>query len=208
MWMLTLPIGRIENPRDVMYPEILIYTNSKLFKAVNGSIVLTTPVNGFSTENSKYPRTELREMADLKNRAFWNTSNGRHVMHFGGSVTILPASEPRVSIAQVYCANDDVVQIRTQIRNKTTIIDVTNNGTLINLLDSNYKLKKRFNISIFIENNVISVLYNNKTSAVVKLKDSLQQCYFKVGTYPQYFNSSSSEKAEMTLSNCNVTHVY
>jgi hypothetical protein len=208
MWMLTLPIGKIENPRDVMYPEILSYTDSKYFKVVNGSIALTTPVNGVSTENSKYPRTELREMADFKTRAFWNTSNGRHVMHFGGSVTILPTSVPRVSIAQVYCENDDVVQIRSQIKNKTTTIYVTNNGTLSNVLDNNYRLTRKFNISIFIENNVISVLYNNKTSAVVKLKKSLQQCYFKVGTYPQYFNISSNEKAEVTLSNCNVTHIY
>lgn len=207
MWMLTLPIGKIENPTDIMYPRILNFTNSN-FRVINQTIVLSTPVSGVSTENSKFPRTELREMADFNNRAFWNTSYGSHIMHFTGSVTILPIIVPRIVIGQVYCGNDDLVQIRSLIRNKKTIIDVVYNQTVISVLDQEYVLRKRFNVSIFVGSNDISVIYNNNTTAIAKLPNSFEGCYFKVGSYPQYYNASSSERSEMRLSILNVTHVY
>jgi hypothetical protein len=206
MWMLTLPIGKIENPRDVKYPEIVNYTNSN-FRTVNGTIVLRTPVKGVSTENSKFPRTELREMADLKTRAFWNTSYGRHIVHFTTSVTRLPKTVPRVVIGQLYCEDDDLVQIRSLIRNKTTIIDVVYNK-VVHVLDAKYKLGKTFSISMFVENNIVSVMYNTNASAVINLPNSFKDCYFKVGNYPQYHNATSSEISEVRLSRLNVTHVY
>jgi hypothetical protein len=142
LWVLTLPTGKIENPTEIKGASLLKYKNSKYFTINSSAIVFKAPVNGVSTENSHYPRTELRELYDANTQASWNMSQGIHIMRFKGSVTVLPTTVKKTVVAQIHGGDDDIVQFRCWTNSKGTLFDVFHNGMIYGTLDSNYTLGK------------------------------------------------------------------
>jgi len=78
-WKVTLPIG---NPSEIKPPEILEYAKVEVLKdfmytdSTDGSLVFYT-YPGYSTRNSSYSRTELREqMIPGSNNTNWTFAQG------------------------------------------------------------------------------------------------------------------------------------
>jgi hypothetical protein len=81
-WKLTLPAGREGQPLEIRQPRLKSLANGTYIRLTpDRGVQFRAPVGGVTTENSNYPRTELREMtADGRREAAWSSTSGRHVM--------------------------------------------------------------------------------------------------------------------------------
>ena len=62
-WFLTLPVGPAGDPDSIDQPELLDYRSEWFDLTPDGTgVVFRAPAGGVTTKNSKYPRSELREM--------------------------------------------------------------------------------------------------------------------------------------------------
>ena len=207
LWVLTLPTGKFENPTEIEGVSLLNYKNSKYFTVSNNTVVFKAPVNGVSTQNSNFPRTELRELYDPNTQASWNMSQGIHIMYMKGSVTVLPTSVPKTVVAQIHGEDDDIIEFRVWIKAKCTVFDVFHNGMVYGILDNNYTLGKVYSLKVVGANSTISIFYNDMDNVALRVPSVNDACYFKAGVYPQYYNKSSTEYSEARLYSLNVTHM-
>ncbi|MDC7221393.1 MAG: polysaccharide lyase family 7 protein [Spirochaetales bacterium] len=206
-WKITLPF---DQAKEVYQPDFKTYVHPDFFRTTkdNDGVIFTAPVAADGTDattvNSKYPRSELREMAyGGQAEANWDTDNGRHVMKIVQAITHLPDVKNEVVAGQIHDAHDDVVMIRLH----GTKLFVEAEGVNKGVLDENYELGTKFEIEISAENDVIGVRYNKDVE--VKFNVHKEGCYFKAGVYTQS-NLSKGDAAdaygEVVIYDLNVAH--
>jgi hypothetical protein len=179
-WYLTLPTGADGDPDTVQAPRLAAYSSS--FFEVNESkdgVVLTAPVDGVTTKNSSYPRSELREMAG-EQEAKWSNGSGTHTLRATEAVTELPPSKPEVVAAQIHGGDDDVLQIRLEGRH--LMVQYADGAEQVTL-DPDYQLGTPYDIEIVAADNSVQVGYNGVVKADLPLSGSTW--YFKAGAYVQ-----------------------
>jgi Alginate lyase len=88
-WYLTLPIGSPGSP--TLINDLSKYLNRDHFyvNETAKAVVFVAPVGGVTTKNSKYPRSELREMMNGQ-KADWSMTQGFHSMTAVESIHKVP----------------------------------------------------------------------------------------------------------------------
>ena len=142
-------------------------------------MVFTAPVDGVTTRNSCYPRSELREM-NGEQEASWSNGSGTHTLRATEAVTELPPSKPELVTAQIHGGDDDIMQIRLEGRHLMVQYD---DGAKQVTLDSDYQLGTPYDIEIVAAENSVQVGYNGEQKADLPLSGSTW--YFKAGAYVQ-----------------------
>jgi len=205
-WKLTLPVaGTSSKPKEITQPALDTFSLAPYFTR-GGEAELTFQANagGFTTSNSVYPRSELREMANGgTSEASWSTGSGRHTMEIEEAITHLPEVKPEAVAGQIHDAEDDVVMIRLEGKH----LFVEGGGTDLGNLDSSYTLGTRFTVKMLAENDHIKVSYNGQEKVDVARKTS--GCYFKAGVYTQSNTSkgdAASAYGEVRMFSLRVTH--
>ena len=181
-WKLTLPTGAAGHPTEIRQPQLGQFSAPGTFwlDELGRGVVFRAAAGGVTTENSRYPRSELREMtAAGATEAGWSNAQGTHVMSITQAITALPAAKPHVVAGQVHDAEDDILMIRLE-RNR---LFVEADGDDIGVLDSNYQLGTQFTVEITATPAGIGVSYNG--SQVVALSKISKGLYFKAGCYTQ-----------------------
>jgi hypothetical protein len=186
-WYLTLPTGNEGSPDTIENPNLAKFTN-EFFKLNNSrdGVVFSARADGVTTENSSYPRSELREMNGSE-KASWSNTSGSHTLDVCEAITKTPSAKPEVVAAQIHDGGDDVMQIR--LEGKTLMVQY-NDGKSEIVIDPNYVLGTPYNVRIIAENSKVDVLYNGQKKAELPLSGS--GWYWKVGAYVQ----SSTDKGE------------
>ena len=211
-WKLTLPVDGCDDNKwsdEVTQPTLSSFRDARYF-TVNSArgVVFRARVDGARTSsNTKYPRSELREMTDRgEERASWSnrsSSNGVHRMTMEAAITATPSNKPHVVAAQIHDEDDDVMMIR--LYGKELVVDANDSKVRL-LLDAGYQLGKRFTISITASNGNIRVVYNN--SRTVDYKRSGTGMYFKAGCYtlsnPSY--DRGDQFGEVVIYKLSVSH--
>jgi Alginate lyase len=144
-WYLTLPTGDEGDPDTVHQPDLATF--SSRYFALNDTgdgVVFTAPVDGVTTKNSRYPRSELREMNGPEEAA-WSNTSGVHTLTVSQAVTHLPDAKPEAVAAQIHDGNDDVLQIRLE---GTRLLAQYDDGAQQVELDPNYTLGTRYTLTI------------------------------------------------------------
>lgn len=206
----TGPIGSNGKPLEVKQTALATYQHVKHFFVSGGGVVFNAPTNGYTTTNSSYPRSELREMAARGTKlASWSNRSGVHEMRILQAVTKLPKGKPHVVCGQIHDAEDDIVMVRLEGRR----LFVESNGKEVGLLDANYVLKTKFHLRIAASSGGIRVAYNGNKAVVDLPKKVGSGWYFKAGCYTQASSkvSSSSPKygtgeGEVIIYSLQVTH--
>ncbi len=183
-WKLTLPIGS-GSPTEIKQPELSTYFIDPWFMlspdcmSARFRAHTSSPV---TTNNSNYPRSELREMTDggTKN-ASWSNTYGTHVMFIDEAITAHPVGKKHVVAGQIHDASDDVIVIRLEM--PKLFVDI--NGTEGPTLDPNYALGKRFTVKFVAANGRVDVFYNGDPSPKYSLIKNISDSYFKAGVYTQ-----------------------
>jgi len=163
---------------------------------------------GDTTQNSRNPRSELREMnADGSDEYNWSFKSGRHSMEVVGQVNRLTRVKPHVVIAQIHGADDDLTVFRVE---GAKLYLTKGDDTHAYLLDPNFQLGKRYTLRFDVVDGKCSYTYNGvKPSFTVSSSDT--SAYFKTGNYLQSNpttapSESTSEYSEVVVYSVTVTH--
>jgi hypothetical protein len=177
-WYLTLPTGAEGDP-DTVEGESLKTLDNEWF-TLNESrdgIVFTANAGGVTTENSNYPRSELREMNGSE-KAAWDGRKGTHVMELDQAITQVPATKPDVIAGQIHGGDDDVMQIHLSGDLLTVKYD---DGDKEVVLDDSYQLGERFTVKIVSSDSRVTVWHNGELKADLPIFGTAS--YFKAGVY-------------------------
>lgn len=197
-WKQTLPIGSSRKPKEITQASLGTYIHNLFFRTNTEctGVVFRAPVNGVTTSNSGYPRSELREMASNgKSLANWSTTAGTHTMTIDQAITAVPKVKKHVVAGQIHNADDDVIVIRLEY--PKLFVDI--NGKAGPTLDANYTLGKRFSVKFEASNGKIKTYYNGSAKPVHTLTKKGSGNYFKAGAYIQ--SNCSKEKKKTCDSN-------
>jgi hypothetical protein len=204
-WRLALPTGK-DDADQVDQPELATFQDKKYFhvnKAQTG-VVFRANAGGTTTDGSKYPRSELREMKDDgDDEASWSSESGVHTMTITEAITSLPQEKPQVVAGQIHDDEDDVVMIRLE---KSRLF-VEADGDEVGLLDKAYALGTKFTVIVQATDKGIRVTYNGRTT--VTYDKTGDDWYFKAGCYTQS-NEDEGDAAdaygEVVIYDLKVTH--
>jgi hypothetical protein len=177
-WYLTLPTGKEGSPDTVDAADLKNY-DSQYFK-LNDSrdgVVFTANAGGVTTENSHYPRSELREMKGSQ-KASWDGRSGTHTMELDQAITKVPATKPDVIAGQIHGGDDDVMQIHLSGSQLTVKYA---DGKKDVVLDNSYRLGERFNVKIQSSDGQVKVWHNGELKADLPIYGA--ESYFKAGAY-------------------------
>ncbi|MFC5695019.1 polysaccharide lyase family 7 protein [Pseudomonas sp. GCM10022186] len=214
-WNLTLPVGE---------PAITIETTALLggyrdqfFQPTTDSLFFWTPVNGTTTANASYPRTELRETyADGRLRN-WTYAGADNVLSANLSVSQVP-STGKIVIGQIhaYGSTSPLLKLEYQFKTKTNTANIVakvrnspNDGTstVIPLL-SGIPLNQRFSYVIDLSpNGQLSVMVNSSLwSQQLSSEWAPKPLYFKAGVYTQDNTGYETEAGAATFYNLKIEH--
>lgn len=183
-WYLTLPVADSgpHDPETIEQPELNGFSMAPYFQvnSEGDGVIFQAPAGGATTKNSKYPRSELREMSDGGTReASWSDTEGTHTMVVREAITHLPSVKPQVVAGQIHDESDDIIMIRLE----ESHLFVEANGKDIGTLDSSYQLGKVFTVQVTAAEGHIKVSYNG--SQKVDYAKTGSGWYFKAGCYTQ-----------------------
>jgi hypothetical protein len=175
-WYLTLPTGSEGQPDTV---EDLARYASEWFRLNDSKdgVVFTANAGGATTENSNYPRSELREMIGGE-KASWDGRSGTHTMELDQAITKTPSTKPDVVAGQIHGTDDDLILIHLSGRTLTVKYD---DGSKRAVLDPSYQLGERFRVKIQSSDGHVKVWYNGELKA--DLPVYAEKSYFKAGAY-------------------------
>lgn len=200
-WKLTLPVGGVKKPTEIQPAELVAgYSNPPYFRiGDDGALTFFSPVNGVTTQNAKYARTELRELLDPSNdNNNWNPGSGTHLLSATLKVTQVP-STGKVIIGQIHGFGDGarpLVKLQYNNGNIEALVKLNpNSATDTKFSLGAVKLGDMLNYEIKADNGKLFVSVNGKTVVADVNKWNGSSVYFKAGVYPQDSEGGSSEGA-------------
>lgn len=212
-WKITLPIDDPDRsgtqPLEIFQPELETYALNPWFVTTAGcdAVRFRNAVNGVTTPNSSYSRSELREMTDNgTEHASWSSTSGTHTIVVTQAITSLPNDKPHVVAGQIHDSSDDVTVFRLEGSN---LYVTDGNDSHHHLITSNYTLGTVFEAKFVVSDGEIEAYYNG--SLETTLSKSFSGGYFKAGAYTQANcgNSSpcsSDNYGEVIVYDVTVTH--
>ena len=183
-WKLTLPIGQSENPTEIQQPELASFIFDPWFivAPVGSGVRFRAAVNGVTTKNSDYPRSELREMTNNgMTRAAWLSKSGTHTMFIDQAITAVPKKKKHIIAGQIHDKNDDVIVVRLDHPK----LHIKVGDKIVRTLDSDYVLGERFTVKFVVKGNKTSIYYNGNQNSAYTLNKEYSSAYFKAGAYTQ-----------------------
>lgn len=172
-----------------------------------------------TTDNSRYPRSELRERtangsADIS----WSNSSGTHTMIIDQKVTRLPNKQRHLVVGQIHDSNDDVTVFRVEgsdsnynsipIQFWATIGDNTHGNKILD----GYTLGERFQVKFVATPGRIETFYKGQNDAnfrsVQVLHQTISGAYFKAGAYTQSNCDSDREGSGCSADNYGEVIIY
>jgi hypothetical protein len=207
-WKLQLPVKSEGGgtPKEVKEAALTSFVSNDHFylNQQRDGVVFKANAGGATTKNSRYPRSELREMtSDGRSNAGWSNTNGTHTMTIRQAITHLPDVKNQLVAGQIHDSSDDVVMIRLE----GSRLFVESGGKNIGDLDTNYTLGTVFTVKLVAEKSAIKVYYNDELK--VTTAKSGDSYYFKAGCYTQTNTTkgdSAASYGEVTIYDLAVSH--
>jgi hypothetical protein len=201
IWKLTLPVG--DDGPDEHFPIEGDYY--PWFVDTGDRLVFRADVDGVTTTNSGYPRSELREMNPDGTRAAWSSSKGLHTLTGACEIRKVPGLKPSVVIAQIHDAADDVVMLRLDGDVLYLYESLgKDQGAVKHPLLASYRLGATLTYSIAASPTGITAVVNGKR---VDVKRLCEGAYFKAGCYCQANETNGTGYAEVAHKDIKVRHI-
>ena len=193
IWKITFPYGSGSKPLE-LYPA---RTDDKCFISTVEGFKFIVPQTGVKTPNTKYPRSELREMTSKGERAAWDLQKGIHTMTWEGSIDKVPTEKPEMVYGQIHDDSDDVFRIKYA---KNEIFALYKDEKL-GALYKNYTLGTPVRLAISVMDGKVQIS-SAESSLFFTPKVKHGGCYFKCGAYPQGLKGES----QVTVKSLSVRH--
>ncbi|MGH8447129.1 MAG: polysaccharide lyase family 7 protein [Solimonas sp.] len=221
-WKLTLPVDaqghKVGEAAEVLPPVLTAGYRSNWFRtAADGGLDFWAPVNGATTDESDYPRSELRELVDADDdNVNWSAGDDA-VLAANCSILRVPAGNGKVVIGQIHAfGGPPLVKLRYQFKAATqtgrldALVNVlpTDTGTTAYPLATDIPLGKAFNYRIEVHGNVLTMSADGGATTTLDIASAWQQYsfYFKAGVYVQANGDSSSDGGWVRFYKLGVSH--
>ncbi|MFY0539187.1 polysaccharide lyase family 7 protein [Nannocystis pusilla] len=183
-WKLTLPVDTDHpgSPDEIEQPELASFVDPLYFHLndAQDGVVFRAHAGGTTTDNSGYPRSELREMIDQgADEAAWSSSRGTHRLFIDQAITHLPGEKPHIVVGQIHDDEDDVIVFR--LEGSKLFIDL--NGDDGPVLTEDYQLGDRFTVAFEVSDDHVDCYYDG--AFIYSHPQAFSGAYFKAGAYVQ-----------------------
>jgi hypothetical protein len=178
-WTVMLPTGTQGDPDN----EYIIGRSipNTLFVEDGAVVFRTDVVNGVHSPNSKYARTEAREMADANwTKASWTSAGPRWIEADLAIDASHLSTRKRINGVQIHDGGDDVCQVMLHETQGLGLMH--NDGKTFESIDPSYR-GERFTCRVEVNANRIQVRYNGRVA--VDIPETGTGWYWKVGCYSQ-----------------------
>lgn len=188
--------------KEVRMPQLATFEQKPYFwtEGASTGVFFRAPVNGKTTPNSKYPRTELRQMYSNGDPAAWSNKSETWSMEARMAFTRLPSGKPHLVGMQVHDGSDDVTVLRLE---GNDLWATNGDNPHYDLLNGNYVLGTFMLVKIEARKGGGFRWYINGTP-VATIPGVKKGCYFKVGAYVQDNEGPSSEVGEVCFKSLRV----
>jgi hypothetical protein len=215
VWSLQLPIGSPGSPTTIPPSQLKGadgYENPSYFwtDKNDGSMTFWAPEKGVTTPNSKYARSELREMNSNGSAADWKLS-GSHKL----TATLrIPQVTTNVCVGQIHLGSGGPSTkplLELYYRPNGDIIAGTENspegGQTLHTI-GNVPLGTKWDYVIGVSGgNKITVTVNGKTTTYsIPSSFNSYRMYFKAGSYNQSSSNSTSKGAKVKFYVLTIAH--
>src|SRR3954447_6403711 len=198
-WAVTLPAA--DAPVTVAQPQLATYSEAPSFAVHGCAVQFEAPVDAATTPNSKYPRSELREMTDGgRSKAAWSSSAGRHELDVDLAFTQLPVDKPHVVGAQIHDASDDITTLRLE-GSKLWISGGAHSHVF--LVTDDYRLGPRLHLTFVVQHDEVQAFVDGRLVATID--EAFDGAYFKTGAYVQ---ANCAKSAPCDATNAGAVLVY
>lgn len=217
-WKLTLPYNQSGNysghPIEIGAKQLTAgFKDPHFYTDANGAMIFWCPVIGSTTGNTKFPRSELREMLEPGNEDRNWTSSGTHILEGRCRLLQIP-SYPKVVIGQIHSytgKSKPLVKLQYYKGRIEALIKLSPFSGKDKLLKfAEVDLNSDIAWQIQFKDAVLSVTVNGETQSENMLEHDQrwadQTFYFKAGAYPQDDKGEISEGARVAFTQLRVSH--
>ncbi|HSC84918.1 MAG TPA: polysaccharide lyase family 7 protein [Pseudomonas sp.] len=219
-WNLSIPVG--EPATTINTPLLANGYQDDYFKNIDGTLFFWAPVNGSTTLNAKYPRSELRETyADGKLRNWYYTAADNY-LKAALKVTQVP-STGKIVIGQIHTADSNEPPIKLSYQYKST----SNTGSIVAIyrlapglatqsvaILNGVPLGQSFTYTIRLTpGGTLTVYVKTPSITTVRWTARLdpawaaQSMYFKAGNYVQDNVGDSTEAGSVSFTDLTIEHL-
>ncbi len=214
VWQLQLPTGSPGKPTTIQPAQLKGpngFTNGNFFTdKTNGSMTFWTPEKGVTTPNSKFARSELREMNSNGTAADWQLP-GTHRLSATVRVTQVPKS---VAVGQVHLGSGGSTKPLLELYyapsgNITLGIENSPAGGQTRHEVGNVPLNTQWSYVVSITGgNKINLQLNGGSTRTWTIPSSFKGygMYFKAGSYNQSSSSSTTQGSKVKFFALNISH--
>lgn len=217
-WNLTIPVG--EPATIITTPLLANGYQDHYFKNINGTLFFWAPVEGSTTKNAKYPRSELRETYADGSKRNWKYQDADNTLNATLKVTEVPSTgkivvgqihnvegdDPPIKVQYQYSASDKTGKIVAIYRVKPGIDSVS--VTIRNGVPMNQAFSYTIRLTPAGTLAVYTKVGNSTTERWTTKLDkawAAQTMYFKAGAYVQD-NSGTGESGAVQFTSLQILH--
>jgi hypothetical protein len=210
---LQLPLASGDSVKQITDPELETYTSEYFYSGEDGAIVFWCPVNGATTPNSHYPRTELRERAAGGD---WEIT-GHHKLTASFKMLENPASKGTI-IGQIHGnatgGTSEVLKLEWTSDNEIVASVEANDDPAkqINHTIGSYELGELISYTFELNDGVLEITITNaagdKKLSTPYTAASWKQdrYYFKLGSYVQLDTGPATDGGRVAFYAFDILH--
>lgn len=213
-WNLSIPVGIPATTIDT--PLLAGGYQDHYFQSKDGAIFFWAPVNGSTTKNAKYPRSELRETSADGKRHNWTYPSADNFLRAALKISQVP-STGKLVIGQIHAHQSSAPLLKLEYQYKEYLAG----GNIVAkvrlkpdapiqviTIASHIELNQRFTYSIHLTpGGTLSInLNNNNWNTRLDSAWAAKSLYFKAGAYPQDNSGYETEAGAATFFKLDIEH--
>lgn len=219
-WNLSIPVG--VPATTIETPMLVGGYQDHYFQAGNGTVFFWAPVNGTTTANATYPRSELRETYADGTLRNWTYSEADNYLRAALAINQVP-STGKIVIGQIHAHKSTQPLLKLEYQYKTS----TATGNIVAkvrmspdapiqviTIASGIPLDQRFTYNIHLTPagtlgiTINSSLYETPRSWKARMDSSWapRELYFKAGVYTQDNTGYETEAGSATFYKLDIEH--
>jgi hypothetical protein len=187
------------------------YTSPYFYTGADGAMIFWCPINGTTTGNTHYPRSELREMLSDSKTYDWLATDGTAILAATCAVLQVPSETGETIIGQIHARSIVYPMLKLAYKNGRVIALVkktskSDDDTPFPLASA--ALGEKITYEIKLADNVLAITANGVSATVTLAADwSPITLYFKAGNYVQAAGKSSTDGAKVAFYAVHVSHL-
>lgn len=192
-WNLSIPVGIPATTIDT--PLLAGGYQDHYFQSKDGAIFFWAPVNGSTTENAKYPRSELRETSADGKLHNWTYPCADNFLRAALAISQVP-STGKLVIGQIHAQQSSAPLLKLEYQYKAYLASGNivakvrlkpDAPIMVVTIASRIELNQRFTYVIHLTpNGTLSINLNDiNWNSRIDSAWAAKPLYFKAGAYPQ-----------------------